>query len=109
MLRARAGHDRSPGTRYRWRLPLRVCLKMRNGSVLEGPAGWRDETREHTQIGSVTEEQRSQAAGDFKTLRAAVLLAAAFVGLAVTARYGDARPRRLGSRQNPQPQNRSPF
>ena len=69
---------------------LRACLKMRRGPVLRAQAGWRGATSEHTPRGSVSEEQQSQAACACKTLRAAVLLASAFVGSVVTARCGDA-------------------
>jgi hypothetical protein len=41
--------------------------------------------------GALTEAQRSQKAFGAKTLRAAVLLAAAVVGSALKARYGDSR------------------
>ena len=70
--------------------PLTACFKIAWSPVFEEKAGWRGATREHTLNGSVTEEQRSQAAFSAKTLRAAVLLAVACVGSAVTARFGDA-------------------
>ena len=69
---------------------LRACFKIPWGPVFAEKAEWRGATREHTQDGSVTEEQRSQAAFSAKTLRAAVLLAVARVGSPVTARFGDA-------------------
>jgi len=69
---------------------IRACFKIPWGPVFAEKAEWRGATREHTQDGSVTEEQRSQAAFSAKTLRAAVLLAVARVGSPVTARFGDA-------------------
>ena len=69
---------------------LRACLKIQRGPVFAEKAAWRGAMREHTPAVSVTEEQRSQAAFSAKTLRAAVLLAAACVGSVVTARCGDA-------------------
>ena len=80
------------------------------GAVFAQKAGWQGATKENIPGGSSTEEQRSQTAFCAKTLRAAVLLAAACVGSALTARWGmlGARaeaPRRLGRSQNPQPQH----
>src|SRR5947208_7867329 len=65
---------------------LRACLKIPWGPVFAEKAGWRGATREHPRSGAVTEKQRSQPAFSAKTLRAAVLLTAAGVGLAATAR-----------------------
>jgi len=93
------------------------CLKARfkntRGSVFAQKALWRgspqsgqllicsDSTRKHPPSGAVTEAQRSQRAFCAKTLppslklwrtsRAAVLLAATFVGSALQARCGDSR------------------
>ena len=71
--------------------PLRACFKIQRGPVFAEKAAWRGATKEHSLEGSVTEEQRSQAAFSAKTRRAAGLLAAAGVGSALTARCGDAR------------------
>src|SRR5206468_7182514 len=72
-------------------LHLRACFKIQRGPVFAEKAAWRGATKEHSLEGSVTEEQRSQAAFSAKTRRAAGLLAAAGVGSALTARCGDAR------------------
>jgi hypothetical protein len=69
---------------------LRACFKIMEGAVFALKAGWQGATKENIPGGSSTEEQRSQAAFSAKTLRAAVLLAAACVGSALTARCGDA-------------------
>src|SRR5271163_3430664 len=76
---------------------LRACLKNTRGSVFAPKALWRGATKENIPGGSSTEEQRSQRALGAKTLRAAVLLAAAVVGSAGQARCGDgpASPPRL--------------
>ncbi|WP_040547838.1 hypothetical protein [Pedosphaera parvula] len=58
------------------------------GAVFAPKAGWQGATKENIPGGSSTEEQRRQAAFGAKTLRAAVLLAAACVGSALTARLG---------------------
>ena len=55
------------------------------GAVFAQKAGWQGATKENIPGGSSTEEQRSQTAFCAKTLRAAVLLAAACVGSALTA------------------------
>ena len=73
-----------------FRIALRACFKIPWGPVFAEKAGWRGATREDPRSGAVTEEQRSQPAFSAKTLRAAVLLSAARVGEAVTARCGDA-------------------
>ena len=69
--------------------PLRGCLKSERGPVCVEKAGWRGATKEHTRHGSVTEEQRSQAAFSTQTRRATGLLHVAFVASTVTAHYGD--------------------
>ncbi len=85
---------RSPSEHRRPEIPmgrgLGARLKTRRGPVFAGKAGCRGGTKEHTLQGSVTEEQRSQAAFPAKTLRAMGLLREAFVGSTVTARCGDA-------------------
>ncbi len=60
---------------------------------------------------SPTEEQRSQPALSFTTLRAAGLLAVARVGSAVIPLSGTGmlRPRRLGHSQNSSPQDPTQF
>ena len=73
------------------KLCLRACLKIPRGSVFGQKAGWRGATKENIPGGSSTEEQRSQRAFGAKTLWAAVLLAAAVVGSALKARFGDSR------------------
>ena len=76
-----------------FRIALRACIKMKSGPVFVQKAGWRGATNEHIPSGSVSEEQRSQAAFCAKTLRAARLLSVAGVGslLIPTRRDGDAR------------------
>src|SRR6185503_4778886 len=69
---------------------VRACLKIRLDAVFGEKAGWRGATKENIPGVSSTEEQRSQTAFSAKTLRAAVLLPVDCVGLAVTARCGDA-------------------
>src|SRR5215469_15908778 len=64
---------------------------MKRVPVFVQKAGWRGATSEHIPGGSVSEEQRSQAAFCAKTLRAARLLSVASVGSLLTARFGDAR------------------
>src|SRR5215218_2653020 len=80
---------------------LGACLKIRKGAVFAPEAGWRGATKENIPCGSSTEEQRSQPACGPKTLRAAGLLSAGFVGSVLTARCGDART----SPPRPQPKS----
>ena len=79
--------------------PLRACLKIQRGPVLKEMIRWRGARREHPPCGAVTDEQRSQWMISFKTLRAAVLLAATFVEPRLPARSGDAS--RVSPRQTP--------
>ncbi|EEF60085.1 hypothetical protein Cflav_PD3144 [Pedosphaera parvula Ellin514] len=58
---------------------IRACFKIMEGAVFGQKAGWQGATKENIPGGSSTEEQRSQTAFCAKTLRAAVLLAAACV------------------------------
>ena len=66
---------------------LRAYLKIGRDSVFAEKARWRGVRKENIPGGSATDEQRSQMAFSAKTRRAAVLLPAACVGSAVTARW----------------------
>ncbi len=72
---------------------LGARLKSRNGRVFKGKAGWRGATKEHTLQGSVTEEQRSQAAfsrrGSWEAILALLLIVSTRV---LAAQPADPRP-----------------
>ena len=115
------------GSPRRWRISaqplirsvlaaLGASLKIPRDPVFGGKIGWGGVTKENTLHGSSTEEQRSQATFTAKTRRARrvfcrlpSLAQPLQPALGMLNGQSSLDPRRLGTRQNPSPQDPAQF